>query len=233
MKEKNRWKEVWNRRFGSASGLNLSQLIQLDGFDTGAGRIKESDWRVYASVIAKKIGLFDGAAIFEVGCGAGALLWAFREEYLLNIGGIDYASGLIDVARKVIPEGKFLVDEAIALDVDERYDYVIANGVFHYFDINYAAEVLRRMIKKAKRAVVVTEVPDLNMKKASEALRRSMLSQEEYKIKYTGLEHTYYLRNWFRLQAKLFNLKCELFDGCVPNYAQNKFRFGCVIKKIT
>ena len=225
------WKEIWTRRTGPAGGGgDLAALIKLDGFDTGAGRIEAADWRIYAGLIAEKLGICNGATVFEVGCGAGALLYALQERYSLSVGGIDYATGLIAAAKMAMPDGKFEVQEAKALEIKPQYDYVIANSVFHYFDLDYAAKVLERMIKKARNAIAIMEVPDLKTKSKSEAMRRDMSTQEEYEKKYEGLVHTYYDRNWFREQAQAHGLKCETFDGCVPNYAQNAYRFGCITR---
>ena len=224
------WKEVWNRRTASGEGLDLDVLLKLDGFDTVVSRVEVSDWLTYAEIIAEKLGIYDGATMFEVGCGAGALLYAFHERYSLSVGGIDFATGLITAAKMAMPNGQFKVQEAKSLKITPQYDYVIANGVFHYFDLAYAAKVLARMIKKSKIAIAVMEVPDLKTKNESEAMRRDMLTQGEYEKKYAGLAHTYYDRDWFRDQATLHGLECELFDGCVPNYAQNRFRFGCIIR---
>jgi trans-aconitate methyltransferase len=224
------WKEIWNRRTTASEGLELGALIKLDGFDTGAGHIEADDWRTYAARIAEKLGIRDGATIYEVGCGAGAFLYALRERHFLSVGGLDYSAGLIAVASHVMPDGDFKVLEAKAVKTVPQYDYVIANSVFHYFNLEYAAEVLDRMIKKASFAVAILEVPDLRTKDASEALRRDILSQEEYEKKYAGLEHTYYARDWFKAQATVRGLKCEMFDGCIPNYTQNRFRFGCIIR---
>ena len=58
-----------------------------------------------------------------------------------------------------------------------------------------------------------------------------MLSPEEYKRKYSELQHTYYDRGWFTSIAVENGLTCETFNGFVPNYAQNEFRFGCIIRK--
>jgi SAM-dependent methyltransferase len=225
------WKEIWNRRTGPSGGeYALDALIELDGFDTGAGRIEAADWRTYAARIAGKLGICDNVTVFEVGCGAGALLYALQERYSLSVGGIDYATGLIAAAKMAMPDGKFKVQEAKALEIIPQYDYVVANSVFHYFDLNYAAKVLERMIKKTRNAIAIMEVPDLKTKSEAEVMRRDMLTHDEYEKKYAGLKHTYYERNWFREQVNLHGLRCELFDGCVPNYAQNSFRFGCILR---
>lgn len=53
-----------------------------------------------------------------------------------------------------------------------------------------------------------------------------VLYQAEYEKQYAGPEHAIYTRDWFKAQVKGRGLECELFDGCVPNYAQNRSRFG-------
>jgi len=225
------WRDIWNRRALPDGSLTLDTLIKLDGFDVGAGRIETEDWRNYVATIAAKLGLRDGASVFEVGCGSGAFLYALQERYTLSLGGIDYAGGLIAAARCALPAGHFEITEASALDTTTPFDFVIANGVFHYFTLDYASEVLRRMAAKARCAVAILEIPDAQTQEASEALRRNTLTQAEYEKKYAGLEHTYFQSEWFTNQAAALGLRCEAFAGCVPNYAQNQFRFGVMIRK--
>jgi len=232
----NKWKEVWKKRTLKSSNIDLDSLIKVDGFDQGAGQIKVADWRMYVQKICAKLGIEKGSTFFEVGCGAGAFLYAMRErererESTPLVGGIDYAEVLINAAKKAMPDGEFKVMEAKDLDILPQFDYVIANSVFHYFTLEYAEEVLHRMIKKAKSAIAVMDIPDAATKEESETLRRNIMTPFEYEKKYKGLEHTYYQRNWFKEQAATYGLSCVTFDGCVPNYAQNRFRFGCIISK--
>ena len=227
----NKWKEVWNKRTPKNNHIDLDDLIKMDGFDKGAGQINVVDWRIiYVQTVCEMLEIKKSATVFEVGCGAGAFLYAMRESTLL-VGGIDYAEVLINAAKNAMPDGEFKVMEAKDLDISPQFDYVIANSVFHYFTLEYAEEVLHRMIKKAKSAIAVMEIPDAATKEESEALRRNIMTPFEYEKKYKGLEHTYYQRNWFKEQAATCGLSCVTFDGCVPNYAQNKFRFGCIISK--
>ncbi|MDP3744463.1 MAG: class I SAM-dependent methyltransferase [Methylotenera sp.] len=226
------WKEIWGRRTHTAEEtLDLATLIKLDGFDTGAGRIEAADWQTYAGVIAQKLALKDGDSIYELGCGAGAFLFALRQLHTLKVGGLDYSSALIETATRAMPDGHFIAEEAKSVETETQYDYVISNSVFHYFSYEYAAAVIASMVKKSKVAVAIMEIPDLQTKLEAETLRRDKLSVEAYEKKYAGLEHTYYERDWFKQQAALHGCTSEVFDGCVPNYAQNKFRFGVLIKK--
>lgn len=227
------WRQVWLRRkLPAGREAGLRDLIDLDGFDTGAGRIETADWQAYALAVAALLGLTSGDSVFEVGCGAGAFLFALREQLELRVGGADYSPSLIAAARRTLPEGAFEVLEASELPPEPAYDFVLANSVFHYFpDLEYAQRVLERMIAKSKRVVAVLEVPDLSLRAAAERLRSDRLSAEEYDRKYAGLEHLYYARDWFVRIAATREFDCRLVPSPIPNSAQAEFRFGALLSK--
>ncbi len=225
------WYAVWNQRSGDSGADPLQFLIELDGFDSGAGRIDAQDWRAYARDICKRLRLGAGESVYEVGCGAGAFLYALR-ELGMQVGGLDYSSALIQHARAAMSDAEFQHGEACHLEMLPRYDVVLANSVFHYFsDLQYAEEVLDRMLNKAERAVAILEVPDLSTRDEAERIRRDILSPADYEKKYRGLEHQYYAREWFHRQAAKRGLSCQAFDQCISNYAQSSYRFNCLISK--
>lgn len=227
----NKWHQIWSRRSTSAMTLDLKDLIALDGFDSGAGKIEVGAWRDYVRIISNKLNLKTGDSVYEVGCGCGAFLYALREYLDIKVGGNDYAPGLVDVVQRVFPNEDFQCIEAANINAKASYDYVISNSVFHYFDISYGRDVLLKMLCKATRAVCILEIPDLETKDQAEKLRRDIFSLEEYEKKYAGLNHTYYDRVWFKKIADELGMRCDIFSGCIPNYEQNQFRFGCVIWK--
>jgi ubiquinone/menaquinone biosynthesis C-methylase UbiE len=226
------WKKIWEKRSTTTRLLwELQDLIRLDGFDVGAGFIDIADWRSNARAISETLGICDNQSVYEVGCGSGAFLCALMELHAISVGGLDYSHSLIDVARRVIQGADFSAIEAVDILSDLKFDYVISHGVFHYFDLDYAERVLEKMIKKSNVAVGVFEIPNLEKKVRSEEMRRGLLGNEEYDQKYTGLEHTYYSRKWFKEIGIANGLSVEFFESCVPNSEQSSFRFNCVLRK--
>jgi SAM-dependent methyltransferase len=223
------WKDVWGARRRDAASSSLQALIDLDGFDTGAGRIAEPAWRGYVERIAGLLGMRAGESVYEVGCGAGAFLLPLHEAGL-KVAGVDYSAALIEAARGAIPDGDFVHGEA--LDLKKRYDYVVANSVFHYFpDTAYAARVLAAMLAAARLGVAVLEVPDLATREKAEAARRGALGDDEYRKKYAGLEHRYYAREYFLDAGRRAGFEAEILDQAIDGYAQNAFRFNCLMRR--
>lgn len=208
----------------------LTTLLILDGYDEGAGRVEVADWNLYVTDIVKRLEIKGSDTVFEVGCGAGAFLYVV-EKTASAVGGIDLAPGLIDIAKKAIPTGEFGVMEAKALPTTPKYDHVTSVSVFQYFNVNEAAEVLRRMISKARISVAVLDVPDALTECESEKFRASKLGSKRYAEKYKLLKHTYFDREWFAEQARNLGLVCEILDSRISFHAQNRYRFGCIIRK--
>jgi trans-aconitate methyltransferase len=226
----NLWQHIWEKRsLQPQHAITLDTLIALDGFDSGAGKIALPDWQEYTRRISAKLGMQSGNSVFEVGCGAGAFLYALRQQYPLNVGGLDYAAGLVEAAQQAMPDGDFKAQSAQTMATEPQYDFVIANSVFHYFDEAMAAEVFQAMWQKAKVGVAVLDIPHAATKEACERARRDALTEAEYEEKYRGLHHTYFSPDWFANQ--LPGKPHQVFESCVPNYAQSQYRFSVIFHK--
>ncbi|SDK12999.1 Methyltransferase domain-containing protein [Methylophilus rhizosphaerae] len=226
----NLWQQIWEKRtLQPQHAITLDTLISLDGFDSGAGKINPADWQEYTRRISEKLGLKPGDSVFEVGCGAGAFLFALRQQFALEVGGLDYTAGLIEAAQQAMPDGDFHVQAAQSLETEPAYDFVIANSVFHYFDEVMAAQVLQAMWKKSRHGIAILDIPNAATRDACELARREALTQAEYEEKYKGLHHTYFTPEWFTRQ--LPERSHQVFQSCVPNYAQSEFRFSVIFSK--
>lgn len=228
------WLAVWQRRKCTIDQTNadlLQALIDADGFDSGAGRIKADAWRSYVCSVADRLGLVPGKQVFEVGCGAGAFLYVLR-ELGASVSGIDYAENLVSIAQEAIPDGVFFHAEALNMPVADQVDHVLANSVFHYFPTEaYAETVLRAMMSKARTSIAILEVPDAASQAASERARRDCLSEQEYEERYKNLAHRYYQRDWFYTIAAANGFDCTINDQAIDGYAQNQFRFNCFMTR--
>lgn len=225
----NKWKDIWNQRH--IEGLiNLEKLIKLDGFDSKTGKISSEDWLNYTEFISKKINITGSDSIYETGCGSGAFLYPFYEKGH-KVGGIDYSENLINTAKSVMPGGNFTCSEAADLDTDTKYDIVISNSAFFYFpSYDYGERVLKKMLCKARKAVAILDVADINFKDNIEKAKIDSLGEEEYKKKYDGLQHLYYDRHWF-LNPDLYYFSIEIFNQEINHYGYNDFRFNVIYKK--
>jgi trans-aconitate methyltransferase len=217
------WQDNWNEP--NVQGIECSRvleaLIKLGEYDGGAGKIDVADWRKSSQHISSKLSLSNKASVFVVDCGSAALPYSFIEQ-LLNfvVGGIDYNTPLIESVLKNIPNGTFECIEAANLDSMNRYDMVISNSVFQYFDHNYARTVFSLMIVKANVSACELDIPDDISGRKSELFHRGALSPREYDHKYTGLPHTCYQRKWFNDIALENDLKSTWFNGGVLNHAK-------------
>ncbi len=221
------WNQIWNKRSDENTYQStLEELIRLDGFDTGAGFIKQEDWENYVKQINEAVGIDEADSIFEVGCGSGAFLYPlFQKGHL--VGGIDYSAPLVAKANSTLTGMKFDQIEANQLNTKEKFDIVLSNGVFHYFpNLDYTEAVLDKMLEKSNKKVAVLEVPNLALKEESEYKRRGDLGIEEYNQKYEGLPHLYYSKEWFVEYAAKRSLSVEIKDQSIENYGNNKFRFN-------
>jgi SAM-dependent methyltransferase len=224
------WKQVWAaRHVPDDDGSLLSRLICADGFDSDWGRIEEEAWTAYVDGWMSRLGLHSAMSVYEVGCGAGAVLYVFAQRGL-HIAGIDQSAALIDIARQAIPTGRFESGDARDVRVEPQVDVVVSMGVFLYFpSLDYAAQVIGLMAKKATRAVAILDVADLSMRDADIQRRYDLAGgPESYAARYAGLDHLYYDRQW--MEATLRNSGLFGVSSCtqeLAGYGNAPYRFNC------
>ncbi len=228
------WKTIWEKKSLTNIDNNdhiLMTLMKLDGFDSGFNALTEEIWIDYVTYIKDKLKISNNQSVFEVGCGSGAFLYPF---YLNGhiIGGLDYSESLVEAAKHFMPKGSFSVSEAIDLSTDEKYDFVVSNGVFLYFTTYaYAREVLAKMLEKANYSIAVLEVSDYDKKDEALFIRKKHMNEEEYTKRYKGLDHLYYKKSWFLQLADEFNCNIEIEDQKIKKYPNNLYRFNVFLHK--
>ena len=138
----NQWNRIWSNRTSDIALSNdifdmFCKLKKADGFDTqeiiGYYEAFFEEWHNVTSV-------------YEVGCGSGVNLYLFQQIKKLDVvGGCDYSEALVKLARKVIKAEKLQCMEADHVFTEPKYDLVLADSVFQYFqDAEYGMRVLEK-----------------------------------------------------------------------------------------
>jgi len=226
------WRAIWNKREAVQTQYKISALLKLDGYDTGAGIINEAVWANYVSWLEHKLGIQDDSSIFELGCGAGALLYQLQKSERV-LAGWDFAKSLIEVASTAMPKGDFEVRSASALnELADQYNFMLANSVFQYFpDEVYAKRIVKAMVLKANIAVGILDIYDAQWQQEMEHKKRQALGEEIYAERYKDLRHFYYDRQWFRDMAQELGLVAEIFDQKIELAEVSAYRFNVIIRK--
>jgi SAM-dependent methyltransferase len=90
--------------------------------------------------------------VIEIGCSLGDLLHAMKPEYGV---GIDFAPGIIEMARVKYPDLLFLIDDAEELQIDEKFDYIILSDLAGcLWDVQKALQNLRKLCHPQTRLVI-------------------------------------------------------------------------------
>lgn len=234
------WQKIWNDKGKDSeaesiiSGHTLQEIVlelkRLDGFDSVGSTLTFDAFHgqytqiknelSFGSISSHKI-----SSIFEVGCGSGALLYFFQEDGV-KIGGIDYSSHLIKIARGVLHNcNELICGEAVNTPSDVKYDAVFSGGVFPYFpSIEYAEKVMEIMYEKSLYSIGITNVHDLSRKEAFTEYR--MRTVENYAEKYAGLDKLFLPKDFFIRFAEKHNLNLRFSNSVMPGYWNNPFIYN-------
>jgi ubiquinone/menaquinone biosynthesis C-methylase UbiE len=237
-KMSDKWKKIWSLKKQIEGGIiSLESLIKADGFDTGAGSYTSDGWKMMVTDFCNRVEIKDTYNIIEIGCGSGAFIYAANDICRANWYGIDYSESLINLAKDAIPNGTFVVDEAINLNFEETlFDVVFSHSVFHYFpDKDYAKDVLRAWCSKLKKNgyLVLLDINDIEKLEIYHSQRaKEHGSPEEYEKKYSGLSHLFFEKNeLFEFLTNVGMAQLKFFPHKVSDYGNAKFRFNLICKK--
>ena len=228
----NKWKEIWNRRKPVTDGLAgdwehvYLELKRLNGYDVMEGGLPLDSFLNFHAGLIELLDLTPGKSVYEVGCGAGANMYLMQREGMI-VGGADYAEGLIETARAVIPDARELsAMEAADIPTDEKYDAVYSGGVFSYFpDHAYATRVLERMLEKSRYAIGITELHDRAKRQDYLAFRRANIPN--YDERYEGLGRLFFRRELFEDFAREHDLQVVFPALQMADYWNEPFIFTC------
>lgn len=147
------------RQPAAGGASSLARLLAADGRSTpSAGG--EQAWTEYVARWISLFGAGPGTSVWQVGCGAGAFLYPFYERGC-SVGGTDLSPSLIAEASAVMPAGRFSVQGAPDDPAVPPADLVVSSVASVRFGTpGYSEAVVRRLVARARRAVLITDIPD-------------------------------------------------------------------------
>lgn len=241
--QKSKWHEVWEQRTENEEILIsgtpreiLLELKRVNGWDA-TGSMLEYD-QFYDQYVQTRNELeFNPrtksnviSSVFEVGCGCGANLYLFQNEGY-QIGGMDYSERLLGIAGKVLNSPVELIcEEAADLSWDVKYDAILANSVFSYFEsYEYAQQVLEAMYRKANQSIGIIDIHDMEKRPEFTEFRKGIY--QDYEERYEGLQKFFYDKSFFLRFAEKHNMSIKFTKPDMKEYWNNDFVFNCFMTK--
>ena len=170
------------------------------------------------------------SSVFEVGCGCGANLYLFQNDGY-HVGGMDYSARLIEIASGVLIDPVELIcREAASLPCDIKYDAILSNSVFSYFDsYEYAEKVLEAMYSKANQSIGIIDIHNIEKKEEFIQFRRRLY--KDYEERYQDLPKFFYEKSFFLYFAEKYNMSIKFTKPDMKDYWNNEFVFNCFMRK--
>lgn len=239
----NKWHEIWNKRdvdekiliSGNPKEV-LLELKRVAGWDsTGDMLTYEQFYRQYVQTKNElsfssnsKIKLVK--SIYEVGCGCGANLYLFQNDGM-KVGGIDYSEMEIKIANMVLKNPiELICDEASNISTEIKYDAVLSNSVFSYFEgYEYAMNVLEAMYQKANYSIGILDVHDIDKKDAFVVYRKKIIA--DYEERYKELPKFFYSKKFFLEFAEKHDMSIRISKPDMKGYWNNDYVFNCFMIK--
>lgn len=155
--------------------LNTQGKLMSDQFDvyknytttamlTGLDERKLTHWSIgyFTANIAPHLPEDKGVEIMEIGCGYGRNIKALQELGYSNSRGIDISEEQITYAtNKLGLTNVEVMDAAVALSGDERYDVILLLDVLEHLELAYSVQLIRLIFRALKPGgVFVVQVPN-------------------------------------------------------------------------
>ena len=92
-------------------------------------------------------GLDAGSRILDLGCGTGAPIAQYLIQQGFTVVGVDGSSKMLEIAGQVVPEAKLIQSDIVNVNIDERFNAVIAwDSIFH-IDRTHHEAIFRKVFE--------------------------------------------------------------------------------------
>ena len=195
-----KWRKIWTSKGTrhNLERLTLLDLLAIDGFDTGGGKMSEAMWFKLNQWARRKLKVRKGQTLLEVGCGAGAFLFPFARKGVA-VSGIDYSPTMVEIARLVLPGAtvQHMRRRTVCLSKTADSTRSSAWGCFLYFPSwRYTERVLEEMLRVLKPGgkCMIMDINDRAKRAEAEGKRKLLIGPRLYRKNVPGSGPHMYLR---------------------------------------
>lgn len=236
----NNWRNIWNKKaivtkeYSGNEFERFCELKKANGFDVAVGDEHTyyssfySSWLSFYNRVVDLIGE-DIHSVYEVGCGSGVNLFMFKSRLPKAVfGGCDYSDAMVNSAKISTGSCDFVSCGADEISVKTKFDVVMSESVFQYFESEqYAEKVLRKMIEKTNKLTYLGEIHNKVYENELMEYRRKTI--QNYEERYKGLNKLFLHKEWVEDIAKDYGKKVLFTEVDNPEYLNGKYEFNCFI----
>lgn len=236
----NKWKTIWDKKEiarvidGEEEFDTFCRLKKIDGFDVAVEDATSyynnfyNEWLNFFEEVKRLTKGKTVSSVYEVGCGSGVNLFLFLNRGDYKLGGCDYSENMVEGARIITESEDLRCIPADKIDPDNKYDLVMSESVFQYFEsLDYAEVVLKKMLEKSNILTYLGEIHDSRFEEELIEHRRKTI--EDYEKRYEGLGKLFIDRNWIIDIAKEYGKEVLFTEKDNPDYINGKYEYNCFI----
>lgn len=148
------------------------RLVDRYGHDPRACDASSAAALIIRYKVLSEVCDLNGLSVLEVGCGFGDLGVYLRTEYpSVRYAGIDISPRMVEEARRCHPDLDFRCGNALNLNEEERFDVVLAQGIFYLLREDAEAQaqaLIRKMFVIATKSVAFSAISSWAIRKTAE-----------------------------------------------------------------
>ena len=92
----------------------------------------------------------EGLSVLDLGCGDGKLTKTLNDLGFI-VEGMEASKDMLEIAKSNYPEIKFFLSDATDFAINEKYDVVFSNAVFHWIDSDKQSKMLQNVYNALKK----------------------------------------------------------------------------------
>jgi cyclopropane fatty-acyl-phospholipid synthase-like methyltransferase len=226
------WRQIFNKSYNERKNHfkqkmeKIEELIYVGDLKIDFQNFKNS-FQTFLNYNPKKI--------LEIGCGNGSVLYLFHEK-AAEVYGIDFSEEAIEQCKNNMSSQNFAVSEADKIPFFEKFDLILSNSTFQYFnDVEYAQNVIKNAVSFLNKDGIffISDLFDEEKKEEYIKFRKKELnmSEKEWNNRYYKINHLFLNKEKIVSFIKEIGYDVEVVQPSSFLSNHKEYRFDLIIKQ--